>query len=146
MESRQVSRQQVQRGPQGQEQAQSIDLAAGMVMQLAVQPGCRLWVAAGRVTVQGPPRWLGGRVWWPQRRLEAEEWCDWSEHGVLELRGEDGGATLLWWQPETYSVSLPWRRAYGAICAWLSQALPAAIQRRVRRRAMPSAQAGSPGQ
>ncbi len=65
MESRQVSQQQVQRGPQGQEQAQSIDLAAGMVMQLAVQPGCRLWVAAGRVTVLGPPRWLGARVWWP---------------------------------------------------------------------------------
>lgn len=140
----------VQQGPQQQapqqpkSQEPPIILAAGAVMQLAVQPGCRLRVLQGRVTVLGPPRWLGGRVWWPERGLAAAGWCDWSQHGIVELRGEGGGATLLWLPPEPYTLS--WRRAYGAMLAWLSQALPAAIQRRVRRRARPSAQAGSPGQ
>lgn len=120
---------------------------AGAVCQLALEPGCRLWVARGALVAEGPPRCLGLQIWWPRRELVAEDWSEWSEHGVVQLVAQAGGAEVLLWRPAP--VVLSWRglvAAYGSISAWLSQALPAAIQRRVRRRARGAAQAGSPGQ
>ena len=66
----------------------SLRLAAGQVLTVSARAGTWLQVEQGVLTVQGPPRWLGGCMVAPVRRLTRGEGLALEDDGVWQISAE----------------------------------------------------------
>ena len=65
-------------------------LPAGQRLDLRLPQGSVLQVCQGRLLLLGPPRWLGGQVWWPRHTLQAGEVLVLDEAGWVQLCAAPG--------------------------------------------------------